>query len=120
MKKSLSLNIFKQLQKKNTILYGQESDIRFILVNKELNLKSSELSSLFLYAQNERKKLIIYLREDGLASDIIEKEKINYNLNFYTIDSKKKFFFTYDQIFEKDQNYIETKLKKPSIQIKID
>ena len=113
-------SFFKQLLKKNTILYGQESDIKFILINKDLNLKDSELASLFLYAQNERKKLIIYLREDGLASNIIEKEKINYNLNFYTIDSKKNFFFTYDQIFEKDHNYIETKLKKPSIQIKID
>ena len=79
--------------KKNTILYGQESDIKFILINKDLNLKDSELASLFFIYQNERKKLIIYLREDGLASNIIEKEKINYNLNFYTIDSKKKFLF---------------------------
>ncbi len=113
-------SFLKQLIKKKTILYGLEGDLKFILMNRDLNFKNNELSTFFSYAKNERKKLLSYLQKDGLASNIIKKQKINYNLSFYTINKNKNFFFTYEQIFEKDENYIKSKLKKPSFELKID
>ena len=113
-------SFLKQLIKKKTILYGLESDLKFILMNRDLNFKNNELSAFFSYAKNERKKLLSYLLKDELASNIIKKQKINYNLSFYTINKNKNFFFTYEQIFEKDENYIKSKLKKPSFELKID
>ena len=121
MKKIPKIKSFlKQLIKKQTILYGLESGIKFILMNRDLNFKNTELSAFFSYAKNERKKLLSYLQEDDLALNIIKKEKINYNLSFYTINNNKNFFFPYEQIFEKDENYIKSKLKKPSFELKID
>ena len=47
------------------------------------------MPKLFIKAKKDRKKLLTYLKEDNLASNIITKEEINYDLNFYRLNKNR-------------------------------
>lgn len=117
---NLIKSFLKKFLKEASILHGLDNDIKFILLNNDLKINNNELPKLFIKAKKDRKKLLTYLKEDNLASNIITKEEINYDLNFYRLNKNKKFFFSYYNLFDKEENYVRTKLKKPSYILKID